>query len=164
MKCALGSKVPSGLVGGRVGFWRLHYHVVWTTRYRQPTINRSRASVLEGSLVETARELGLKIHAMGIMPDHVHMAISVPPRLALSEVVRRLKGRSSHLLARRIDADGAWQGWQAEYGAMSFGERSMEGIVRYVRDQETHHAADEVWPTFETIVDPDFEASQLVNN
>lgn len=129
--------------------------MVWTTKNREPVIGRSQTGVLEQSLVATCNELGVKVHAIGIMPDHVHIAISAPPRLALAEVVKRLKGSSSHLL-NRTNGNRTWPGWQAEYGVISFGERSLDRIVLYVRSQEAHHTSEGVWPTFETIEENDY--------
>ena len=71
------------------------YHVVWATKYRH--------KVLEGAMRERIREIiGQACAAMGVhivkgvlARDHVHMFISVPPQIALSKVMQRIKGRSS---------------------------------------------------------------------
>ena len=71
------------------------YHVVWATKYRH--------KVLEGAMRERIREIiGQACAAMGVhivkgvlASDHVHMFISVPPQIALSKVMQRIKGRSS---------------------------------------------------------------------
>jgi hypothetical protein len=84
------------------------------------------------------------------MPEHVHVAVSIPPRISIAEMVQKLKGSSSHLLnhgALRREFDTF--AWQSEYGAISFGERSLDRITAYVKHQAEHHAADTLWPSFE---------------
>jgi len=44
-----------------------------------------------------------------------------------------------------------WPGWQAEYGVITFGERSLPAIVRYIVNQEEHHRANSLWNHFENI-------------
>jgi putative transposase len=75
------------------------------------------------------------------MPDHLHIVVSIPPRIAVSDFVRRLKSAPSLLVNRaeggsRLDAFA----WQAEYGVLTFGERSLPDVVAYVQNQPAHHA------------------------
>jgi putative transposase len=128
----------------------LFYHLVWATRNREPLIDDERVAVLQRSFRAIAHEHGAMIHAIGIMPEHVHIAVSIPPRIAVSTFVKELKGESSHLLNRAVEQpEGDWFAWQAEYGVISFGERSLPDVVAYVENQEAHHATDELRPTFE---------------
>ena len=75
------------------------------------------------------------------MPDHVHIAASIPPRLAVSDVVQRIKGSSSRAL-KEADRDTCepWSGWQSEYGVLTFGERFLEQVSDCVRNQKSHRA------------------------
>jgi putative transposase len=77
------------------------YHVVWATKYRY--------KVLTGDIRERARkiirqscdELGVTIVKGVLARDHVHMFLSVPPKHAISDVMRCIKGRSSRRLQRK---------------------------------------------------------------
>ena len=129
-------------------YWRLYYHIVWATRDRLPVIDEATEAVVRRVLVFEARERGWLVHGIGVMPDHVHLAISIPPRVAVAEAVRALKSTSSHQLARRSEKS-EWCGWQGEYGVLSFGERSLEDVLGYLRDQKAHHAADSIRVPFE---------------
>lgn len=62
----------------------------------------------------------------------MHMVISIPPKYAIAEVVKRLKGASSH------DFEGL--GWQRGYGVLSVGERQCQIAIGYVENQKKHHA------------------------
>jgi putative transposase len=78
--------------------------------------------------------------AIGGMPDHMHVVISIPPQLSIAALIVQLKGASLHHVNEKY-ADGSFQ-WQAEYGVLSFSESSLPAIVDYVDGQKQHHAAD----------------------
>lgn len=77
---------------------RLTAHIVWATKYRY--------HVLEGEIKVRCRDLivqicdaeDVRILKGVVSKDHVHMHIEYPPRLALSDLIKRLKGRSSRIL------------------------------------------------------------------
>jgi putative transposase len=133
-----------------VSYWRLFYHLVWATKGRAALIDDDRLVVIERSMRSTSMKKGAIFHAIGAMPDHIHVAVSIPPRIAISTFVQHLKGESSHLLnhgAKRDDLD--WFHWQPQFGVVSFGERSIAEVIAYVRNQRAHHAADRLWPLLE---------------
>jgi len=133
-----------------VSFWQSYYHLVWTTRHRAPTIDGRRAAVIDRAIRATGREDGVIVHAVGSVPDHRHMVVSIPPRLAVSAVVQRLKGTTSHLLnhAEAKDGEGPFA-WQTEYGVLTFAKESLPTVVAYVQNQTAHHAANDLWPLYE---------------
>jgi putative transposase len=131
-------------------YWRCHYHLVWATKLREPIIREEHAAVLQRSFRATAHEHGAIIHAIGTMPDHVHVAVAIPPRIAVAFFMKELKGSSSHLLNRSVkQRPGDWFAWQAGYGVLTFGERSLEDVVAYVNSQPAHHGDDDLRPDFE---------------
>ena len=131
-------------------YWRLFCHLVWGTKARESLIDDERADVIERSIRAACHEMGVIVHALGGMPDHRHLAVSIPPRLAIADFMRRIKGESSHLLNHSAGRDGgSWFGWQAEYGAISFGDGSLPRIVAYIQNQAEHHAANTLWPSLE---------------
>jgi putative transposase len=77
-------------------------------------------------------------HAIGGIADHIHVVISIPPKLCVATLVGRLKGASSHHVNQNY-ADGAFL-WQAEYGIFSVSERSLPMVIEYVNNQKRHHA------------------------
>jgi len=125
-----------------VSHWELFYHLVWATRKRHPPIDDRIEVVLQRSFRATCHEFGTVVHAIGTMPDHVRLAVSIPPRHAIADVVRQLKGSAAHLVNHsdaRLSLDTF--SWQAEYGVRSLGERSLPDVVAYVENQRAHHAA-----------------------
>ena len=78
--------------------WRLFYHVGWVTRGRQPAIDEEGARTVERSIRATCHAQRAIVHAVGVMPDHVHLAVSIPLSIAVSTFVGRIKGAASYLL------------------------------------------------------------------
>jgi len=78
------------------------YHLVWSTKYRY--------NVLQGAIQRRVREICLQVCAENgveiihgvLSSDHVHMFVSVPPKLAISDLMRLMKGRSSHKVQREF--------------------------------------------------------------
>ena len=138
-----------------MSYWRLFYHLVWTTKERESLIDETVQTIIERSVRTTCRDCELPLHALGPMPDHIHLALSIPPRLAIADVARRLKGASSHAVNAALPDRDALFAWQAEYGVLSFGERNLPDIVAYVNHQRERHATNRLWPRLEQATNPD---------
>ena len=119
-------------------YWRLFYHVVWATKNRLDLIDPAWENELYGYLRGKATALECIPHAIGGMSDHIHVAISIPPKLAVSTLIGKLKGSSSHHVNERY-AHGSFL-WQAEYGVSSFSEKALNSIIHYINNQKQHHA------------------------
>lgn len=123
-----------------MSYWRLHYHVVWATHRRTPWLTGEAVGIVEAAIRTKMRQLGGITHAVGMMPDHVHVAASLPPGIALSDVVGQVKGLSSFLLGERCpDLATAGFQWQGSFGITSVSEASLPRLLDYVDNQETRH-------------------------
>jgi putative transposase len=138
----------------RVPKWRLFYHIVWATKGREPLIDDAREAVIRLSIQTTCRGEKVILHAIGMMPDHVHVAASVPPGIALATLIGRLKGASAHAANAANVARTVPFAWQSEYGVFSFTEKNLPDVVAYVTNQRQRHAARDLWPTFEDLENP----------
>ncbi|MCC6791489.1 MAG: IS200/IS605 family transposase [Thermomicrobiales bacterium] len=133
-----------------MSYWRLFYHLVWATKDREPVLDDARSDLLVRSIQALCTENRVLVHATGVMPDHIHLALSIPPRIAIAEFVQRMKGTTSrrfNTTASRTDIEHF--DWQPEYGVISFGERSLDEVVAYLENQRTHHANQTIRPLFE---------------
>jgi len=119
-------------------YWRLFYHAVWGTKHRLALIDPAWEKELHGYIKGKASAVECFVHAIGGMPDHIHVAISIPPKLSVATLIGQLKGASSHHVNKTY-ADGSFM-WQAEYGVFSFSEISLSRIIHYVNNQKKHHA------------------------
>lgn len=135
-------------------YWRMYCHIVWTTKNRRPMIGDLEAQIIGRSLKLTFTELEVIPHAVGYMPDHIHVAVSPPLKVALADLVRRMKGASSRAVnadPRRIDQ--ITFAWQDGYGALSFGEKALAQVVAYIENQLDIHDKRRQWPSMERTSD-----------
>lgn len=121
---------------------RLTCHIVWSTKYRY--------KVLEGDIQLRCRELLIQICdsedisiLKGVVSsDHVHMHIEYPPKVNISGIVKRLKGRSSRILQKEFPKlNKRYWGqhfWAVGYGAWSTGNITDEMVNDYLE----HHRKD----------------------
>lgn len=129
-------------------YWRLFYHLVWSTKRRAPLIDATIDDLLRRSLSAKCHDLKIVVHAIGTMPDHVHLALSIPPSIAIATAVGQLKGTSSHLI-NQSDIVAEPFSWETEYAALSFGARNLDAVVAYINNQPQRHATHALWTPME---------------
>ena len=79
-----------------------HYHVVWCPKYRRKVLEGKVADRLKEIICGVCNELGAEVEAVEVMPDHVHLLVSVDPHLGIHRLVKRIKGRSSRILRQEF--------------------------------------------------------------
>ncbi len=119
-------------------FWRTNYHLVWATKNRQPLITPTIESKLYGYIVHKAAALGIYIYAADGWFDHVHVVAAIPPKLAVADGVRQMKGASAHWLNENFP-DEPHFAWQRGYGVLTLGEKQRPQAESYVLNQKAHH-------------------------
>ena len=127
-----------------MAFWRLYYHLVWATKERHPLISANVEPVLYDYIKGKGHSLGSIIHAMGGVEDHVHLVVSVPPKLSIADYVQQIKGSRAHYVNYLKLEDLPAFGWQRGYGVMSLGSKQVETAVQYVRNQKVRHQQNDV--------------------
>ncbi|MDO8691711.1 MAG: IS200/IS605 family transposase [Dehalococcoidia bacterium] len=129
---------------------RLFYHIIWATKDRKPFIKDAFLSPLHLCIASKAVQLGATVHGIGGIEDHVHMAASVPPSIALSEFIRQVKGSSSHFMNHEMAVPVTFA-WQADYGLLSLARKQLPVVVRYVKEQRQHHDQLSTIPSLERL-------------
>lgn len=122
-----------------MSYWKLYYHFVWGTKNRLALIDSSFEEELYKVIVAKVKDMESYLHAIGGTNDHIHIAVSVPPKIALSKFIGDVKGNSSHFV-NHVVKPGFEFYWQTEYGALSFGERNLSSVVGYIHKQKERHA------------------------
>ena len=114
----------------------LKYHVVWITKYRKPVLRGDIALRTRELLRQTCQQLDVYIVSGHVSPDHIHLLVSVPPNIAISDLVQRLKGRSSRrLLQEYTELSRQFWGrhmWARGYFAVTTGNVTDEIIRQYI--------------------------------
>jgi putative transposase len=129
-------------------YWQLFYHAVWATRNRERLLVPEAEPLAHRLIREKAVALGGVVHALNGMEDHVHLVVSIPPKLAPAFFIGQVKGASSNRLgqSRRLDCPFSWQD---EYAVFSLDAKRLPYHVAYVDNQKLHHARDTVLPALE---------------
>jgi putative transposase len=118
----------------------LHYHVVFSTKNRQPFLLDAVRQHLFAYLGGIARENGMKALEVGGVTDHVHLLLSIPASLAVSKAVQFIKGGSSHSLKETFPNMNDFA-WQDGYAAFTVGQSQLDDVRAYIRSQPEHHRA-----------------------
>jgi len=137
-----------------MSYWRLFYYIVWATHERLPLIDDHVERLIRGVLHSKAKDLGAFIHEAGMVEDHLHLVVSIPPTQSIAAVVSQLKGSSSHAVNHVSTPAGGRFQWQDGYAVLSIGERSLAAVLAYVRNQKGHHAGGTTNDLFERLAAP----------
>jgi putative transposase len=117
---------------------QLYVHLVWSTWKRAPLITPQLQQRVYAAIQHQASELGVDVIAIGGIEDHVHVLARFPATIALSNLVQRLKGASSHFVTHVLRSPDAFK-WQGGYGAFTLTKRAVPHVREYVLNQERHH-------------------------
>src|SRR5947199_1471147 len=97
---------------GRSGmpYWQLFYHAVWATRFRERVLGPEVDPFAHDLSRHKAMDLGAVVHSLNGMEDHIHLVISLPPKIAPAFFIGQVKGASSTRLnqSRRLDRPFSW--------------------------------------------------------
>src|SRR5262249_41096996 len=120
--------------------WECKYHVVFTPKYRKMLLFGQIRRHLGTVFRELAQRKECKIEEGHLMPDHVHMLISIPPKYSVAEVIGYLKGKSSIWIAQNVDRkllNFLAQKFGAGVYFVSTVGRDEETIRAYIKNQDT---------------------------
>jgi REP element-mobilizing transposase RayT len=122
-----------------MSFYKLYYHFIWGTKNHARIILPEFEARLHSAIAAKVKELGGFVYAVNGTDDHIHLAASVPPKIAVARFIGEVKGNTSHFVNFVIKPGFDFY-WQEEYGAFSFGEKKLSAIVNYIHNQKKHHA------------------------
>ena len=116
----------------------LKYHLVWCPKYRRPVLEGAIEKRLREVLEDVRAEHEWTIHALEVMPDHVHLFIESDPIYSVAEIVSRLKGASSRILRSEFPALRSRLPtlWSRSYYAGTVGAVSDAVVRRYIESQK----------------------------
>jgi REP element-mobilizing transposase RayT len=119
-------------------FTSLHYHVIFSTKHREPWIAPDLEERVWKFLGGIARENGMKALLIGGMPDHVHLALALPPAQSVSKALQLLKGGSSKWIKDALPRMRGFA-WQDGYGAFSVSKSNLSEVTAYIQNQRENH-------------------------
>lgn len=120
-------------------YTQIYIHVVFAVEGRQNVISPEHNDELQRYITGIVSAQKQKLIAINNMPDHVHMLVGLQPDLALSNLIRDVKASSSGFINRERWVTGRFS-WQEGFGAFSYSRSQLNTVIRYIRDQQKHHA------------------------
>ena len=120
-------------------YTQIYIHVVFAVEGRQNLIRPERKEELQKYMTGIITRQGQKLLAIHCMPDHVHVLIGLKPDMALSNLVGDLKTGSTNHINENKWVPGRFS-WQTGFGAFSYSHSQLDDVIRYIADQERHHA------------------------
>lgn len=125
---------------GRSCVFKNHVHLVFVTKYRRKAITDKMLSRLEELFSETCLQMDAELLEFNGEDDYVHLLLSCPPKLAISNLVQKLKGKSAYFLRREFwdhIKDKLWGNhfWSPSYCVVSCGGAPLETVRKYIEDQ-----------------------------
>ncbi len=126
-------------------FTRLYYHIIFSTKHRQPFIDFELEQRLHPYLGGIIRELGGVPIRVGGVADHVHLLVQLPATLALADVVRDIKANSSGWIHDTFPSHREFA-WQIGYGGFTVSKSVLCDLEFYIAHQKEHHAKEPFEP------------------
>ena len=124
--------------------WICKYHIVFTPKYRRKIIYNQYKESVRDIIKQLCAYKGVEIIEGHLMPDHVHMLVSIPPKLSVSQFMGYLKGKSSLMLfdkhANLKYKFGNRHFWAEGYYVSTVGLNEAT-IKKYIQEQESHDIA-----------------------
>lgn len=127
---------------GRSCLFKNNIHLVFVTKYRRDVFTKEMLDRTEIILKETCEQMDCELLEFGGEYDHVHLMVSVHPKVAISNLVSKLKGKSSYMIRREY-----WDRvktmlwgkhfWSPSYCVVSCGGASLDVVKNYINNQQT---------------------------
>ncbi len=120
-------------------FNKIWIHAIWSTKDRHPFILSNVVHKIYHFISEQFREQGCPVNIINGMPDHVHCLFLLSPQKSIAEVIKQIKGSSSHYINQNNLIVDKFS-WQTGYAAYSVSESVVDKVHNYIHNQKQHHA------------------------
>ncbi len=119
-------------------YTQIYIQIVFAVKGRQNLIRKQHREELHKFITGIVSNRGQKLFAIFVMPDHVHLLLSISPNILTSDLVRDIKAGSSKFINDNRLIVGKFN-WQEGYGAFSYSKSQVDNVVKYILNQEEHH-------------------------
>ena len=122
-----------------MSYQSLVYHIILRTARSQRSITEIHERELYRFLYGFMKEKKIDVLRIGGMPDHIHILASIPPNLAIAQVIGEMKRSSSIFMKNERHHFPYFEGWSKSYAVFSYAQRDKETILNYIKHQKEHH-------------------------
>jgi REP element-mobilizing transposase RayT len=120
-------------------YTQILYQVVFSTKYRRKTLAKPGREQLFRYIWGVLDNRRCKLFRINCVEDHIHIVFALHQSVALAQLVQDIKVGSS-LYIKRNKLFPEFTAWQIGYGAFTYSAESRKNLIRYVKNQEAHHA------------------------
>jgi putative transposase len=124
-----------------------YWHFEWCTKYRYQMMKKyGNNNLVKAAILKTCNEYNIKVHILEVLPEHVHMLISLPKGMGTEKAFHRLKGRSAFLIFRNKPKfrlrypQGHF--WARGGCAITVGYNDFDSAMGYIKKQLEHHSVE----------------------
>ena len=122
-----------------------YWHIEFATKYRYNMFGKfKQKSLAETCIRNVASKHNIKIHVLKVMPDHIHMMVTLPHNITDSKALLLLKGGSAFLFFKNHPKSRLrlprGHLWSAGGCAVTVGYNEYSTVENYIKNQEKHHA------------------------
>ena len=111
-------------------------HLVWVTKYRYPVLKGDIQIRCKELIIQICDTEDIEIIKGVVSKDHIHMLIEYPPKISISDLVKRLKGRTSRLLQKEFPK----RYWERHFWAIGYGAWTAGNITdKIIKEYLEHH-------------------------
>ena len=118
--------------------WMCKYHIVFSPKYRRKVIYNQYRESLQDIIRTLCRYKGVEILEGHMMSDHVHLVLSIPPKISVSSFMGYLKGKSTLMIYDRYsELQSKWDKafWARGYYVETIGNITDEAVQKYIKEQ-----------------------------
>jgi putative transposase len=145
---------------GQNYYSEINLHITWHCKESAPMLTQQVEALTHRLIRERLQSTAnVFVHEIGGTDTHIHLAVTIPPTLLISECIGQLKGASAHDVNQHFAARGKVLQWQAGYGIVTFGTKDLPWVRQYVRNQREHHATGKTSDRLERITEDETVSS-----
>ena len=122
-----------------MSFVKIWIHTVWTTKNRQPLLNKSIRDDTFKHINRNALNKGILVDVVNGYSEHVHCLFRLKNDQTIKDILQLLKGESSFWINKQNLIKTKFK-WQKEYYAVSVSESHIGKVFNYIQNQEEHHS------------------------
>ena len=137
----------------REPFHQMYAHLIWSSWDRLPLLTPERETAVYACIQAECDRLKVDVLAIGGIENHVHLLVRYDPVCSVSEIVKQVKGASSHLVTHVVSPKEFFK-WQGAYMSYSVSPSAVPRIRNYVLRQKEHHRDQTDLPEHEFPEDP----------
>lgn len=119
-------------------YTQLLYHIVFSTKNREPTIALSEKERLFKYIWGVIKNQKSLLYRINAVEDHIHILTHIHPSISLSDFVKTIK-TSSTIWIKEEKLFPLFSHWQDGYGGFTYSINEKQNIVNYIKKQEEHH-------------------------